>query len=259
MKNNQIIDSWNGIGPDTAADQRMLSAILARNHAGQSEKKKVYTKDKIFNWKRLAPLAVCLVLVVALVAMVGNNAGWLGGNTLIADLGSSGTLSFYKGGSVADASFAWDADWGEPISRELTAEESSILFGDLGVTGYAIFRLTDSSLMHFEGKIVETEGLLSEDIKINLSASGFPVTDAIITGNEEVSQINGIPVTAGYFVTDANSKGERTIIYFASFVTENATVYVELAGTEANSDVIRTEIGDVIIKLTQSPPDMAKV
>jgi hypothetical protein len=222
-------------------------------------KEKVHTTNKIFNWKRLAPIAACFVLAVALVAVVGNNAGWFGEKAFVADMGSSGTLNFYKGGSFGDASFAWDADWGEQISRELTAEESDILFGDLGVTGYAIFRSTDSSLMHFEGKIGETEGLSPEDVRINLSAYRFPITDDIVEGNEEVSQINGVPVTAGYFVTDANSKGEKTIIYFASFVTENVTVYVHLGGAEVNSDALRAEIGDVINKLTQSPPDVSAI
>jgi hypothetical protein len=38
MKNKQITDSWNKIRLDSAADARMLKAILAHNRSGQSEK-----------------------------------------------------------------------------------------------------------------------------------------------------------------------------------------------------------------------------
>lgn len=55
MKNKRIIDSWNKAEPDSAADKRMLAAILARNHSGATVKKK---------W--LTPIAASLVLVIAI-------------------------------------------------------------------------------------------------------------------------------------------------------------------------------------------------
>ena len=69
MKNKKIFDAWNKAGPDAAADARMLGAILARN-AGQSQTRKVYPMNKMMHWKRLAPIAACLVLAIAAVAFV---------------------------------------------------------------------------------------------------------------------------------------------------------------------------------------------
>lgn len=252
MENKRIIDSWNKIEPDSTADERMLSAILARNHSGKSERKKVYPMNKTLNWKWLAPIASCFVVVVAIVGVFGNNAGWFGGKTLVSDFGDSGTLNFYKADSVGGtAGFSWDTDWGEQIARDLTADESKVLFGELDATGYATFRSTDNALVHFEGKTGET--------KIILSATGTPVTDTVVEGNEEVSEINGIPVTAGYFVTGANSKGIKNIIYFATFDSPGATIYVERGGVESDSEALRNEISGVVDWLTKNPPDSTAV
>ena len=246
MKNKRIVDSWNKIEPDSAAETRMLNAILARNHSGQSEKEKVSTMTKIFNWKRLAPIAACFVLVFALVAVIGNNAGWFGGKTLVADLGGGNTLSFYKSGAVGgEAKFVWDVDWGDAIRRNFTPDERETLFGGLGVTDDpATFRSTDGAFMHFEGKIGNT--------RIFLSANGHPLTDTPAGGNEEISEIGGVPVIAGYFITKANSQGIKNILYFASFALGDISVYVEIGGEEKNSETLCNEITSVIGQLIQN-------
>lgn len=253
MKNERIVDSWNRIKPDSAADERMLSAILARNQAGQSEKEKVYPMNRTINWKRLTPIAACFMVVVAIMGIIGNNAGWFGGKILIVDV-DGGTLSFHKGGNgVGEASYVWDVDWGDHIERSLTADESRILFGEPDVTGHVVFRSNDNALMHFEGKLGEAA--------VILSANGHALTDNGISGtdNEEVSEINGIPVTAGYFVTDANSRGIKNIIYFATFEAQGTAVYVELGGAESESDALRTEIGGIVDRFTKNPPNSAAV
>lgn len=254
MKNKRIVDSWNKIEPDATAEARMLDSILAHTHSGEAEEGKVITMNKVFNWKRLAPIAACLVLVIALLGVFGNNAGWFGGKTLVADLGNGNTLSFYKFNAVGgEASFAWDNDWGEQISRDLTDDEKNMLFGNIEFSyGGTTFRSIDGAFMHYEGKT-------TDDIHIILSANGHPVTDTPVNGNEEVSEINGIQVTAGYFVTDANSKGIKTIIYFAFFEANGTTVYVELAGDEADSEALRVEIGNLINVLTLNPPDTSEL
>ena len=250
MKNKRIVDSWNKIGPDGAAEARMLDSILSRNHAEQSKKKTAFAMANIFNWRRYAPIAACLIVA----AVLGNNAGWFGGKTLAADLGGGNTLNFYKSNSVGgEASFAWDADWGESISRGFTADEKTRLLGGIEMSyGGAIFRSADGAFMRYEGK---TTG----DIRVILSANGFPVTDDSVSGNEEYSEINGVPVTAGYFVTDANSKGVKTIIYFASFEVNGAVAYLELGGDTANSASLRAEISALVNALTLNPPDTSLI
>jgi nitrate reductase NapE component len=251
MRNKRIVDSWNKIEPDSAADARMLDAIIARNHAGQSEKNKVSTMNKTLDWKRLAPIAACLVLVVALVGVFGNNAGWFGSKTYTAELGESGTLNFYKNNKIpGEADFAWDENWGEAITRELTAEGNEVLFNNRAFEGFMSFRSTDGAFMHLEAR--------SGNAQINLSANGHAVTDAFID-TSEISNINDVPVSAGYWVSDANSKGIRTIVYAASFEHNGVAVYIEVAGNESDSDAFRSEMGGLVEQLTNTPPDVTAI
>jgi hypothetical protein len=74
MKNKRIVDSWNKIEPNAATEARMLDSILARNHSGETEEGKVITMNKVLNWKRLAPIAACLALAVAITIPFLNNS-----------------------------------------------------------------------------------------------------------------------------------------------------------------------------------------
>jgi len=240
MKNKRMIDSWNKIEPDSAADVRMLDAILARNRLGQFAKRKAFTMNKAFNWKRLAPVAACLVMIIAVTAIFGNNAGWFGSKVYTAEL-SGGTLSFYKSDDVGVGSL----DFGfEATGRDLTSEENVILFGGLDVTSYGLFNPTNKTLLHVEGRTRNT--------KVILAAPGLPTADWIIEGNEETSEIKGLQVTAGYFITSANSQGVKNIIYYASFALNDVPMYVESGGNLEESDTWKSEIASVIDTLIQN-------
>jgi hypothetical protein len=62
MKNKRIIDSWNKIGPDDAAEARMLGAILARNHLGTTKEGETITMKRTIKRKWLVPIVACLTL-----------------------------------------------------------------------------------------------------------------------------------------------------------------------------------------------------
>ena len=240
MKNKRIIDSWNKIEPDSTADARMLGAILARNQSGKSEKRKVSFMNKVLNFKRLAPVAVCLVMVLAVIAIFGNNAGWFSGKIYTAEL-DGGTLNFYKSGSPGAGSLDFGFD---VIGRELTAEENNVLFGDLGATSHGLFSALDNTLLRVEGRTGNT--------KVIFAAHSNPVTDAIIETNRKASEVNGVQVSAGYFITHANSQGIKNIIYLASFDINGVQVYVECGGNEDMGDEWKSEIISVIDTLTKN-------
>lgn len=252
MKNKQIINSWNKIKPDNAANERMLAALISRNNSGQFAREKAYPMKKSLNWKWLAPIMTCLVLIVAFVGVFGNNAGWFGGRVYTTSIGDSGTLSFYKMDNMpGEASFAWDERWGKPVTRDFTAKDSKTLFGNLSVTGSATFRSADNAFMHLEGRAGNT--------KINLAANGHGINDHTIDAESERSIVNDIPVSAGYWLSDANSKGSRTIIYIASFEHNGTAVYLEAGGVETDKEALRTELGGIIDQLTQNPPNVSAV
>lgn len=250
MKNKRIIDSWNKIELDSAADERMLIAILTRNRSGKTEKDKVFTMNKTLNWKRLAPVVACLVFVFVLTVVIGSNANWFKPSVYKENLGDSGTLNFYKSEVHGAASFDFGVD---VTSRDLTVNENSALFGELAdVTAFGTFNSNDKSLLHVEGKIGET--------KVILATPDTPLTDVVIDTESEVSYISGVPVSAGYFITKENSQGNRNIIYFASFTLGNVSVYVELGGTEAESETLSGTIASIIEQLiANGAPALSKV
>jgi hypothetical protein len=243
MKNKQVIDSWNKIEPDSDADARMLDAILARNQSvNQSKKKEAFTMSKIFTLNRLAPIAACLVVVIAITAIFGNNAGWFGGKVYAVEL-DGGTLNFYKSGAVGSGNL----DFGvETNGRELTAEENGLLFGSMEATSYGLFNATDHTLLHVEGR--------AGNAKIILAAHGVPVADTVIETNRKTSEVNGIPVSAGYWITDKNSNGEQNIIFLASYEQDGVNVYAESAGRlgDGEEDKVMAEIANVINTLTKN-------
>jgi hypothetical protein len=252
VKNERIVDSWNKIEPDSAAEARMLNAILTRNHLGQSEKEKKLPIAGVLNWKRLAPLVACLAFVFVLIAAVGNNMRWFGNSAHTADLGGGNTLKFYKSDLPGAGGLALDIDIDIAASRDLTADEIKILFNDMPATAYASFNSKTHSLIRLEGKVGET--------KIIFAAPGIPVSDTGHIGNENVSEIDNIPVTAGYFVTDANSRGIKNIIYFASFTLGDVSVYAELVGEESRGETLRNEFALVIEQLIHNgTPDLERI
>lgn len=241
MKNNRLIDSWNKIEPDSAADARMLDAILTRNKSmGQSNKGKVLTMKKTFAWKRLAPVAACLIMVVAITAIFGNNAGWFDNKTYAVEL-DGGTLNFYKSDFLGTSSLDFGAD---TVGRNLTSEENDLLFTNLSVASYGIFNASDNELLHVEGRTGNT--------KIILAAHSTPVTDTVIETNRNTSEINDVKVSAGYFITRANSQGGKSIVYIASFDMNGVQFYLESSGNEDMSDELRSEITSVIDSLIRN-------
>ena len=254
MKNKKIMQAWQAIEPDSAADARMLEAILARNRQGGTTKMKGVTPMKTLNWKRLAPVAACLVAAVAAVAIFSST----GFNVQAVELGNGETVNFSKTSMLLVTSMDFG---GDVVSRDLTAEENSLLFGNLPVASFGTFD-AGGRLLHAEGK--------SGNAKIILAAPGMPATDAILIGDaqggEAVIRVSLTPdgdivlVSAEYFVTKANSQGVRSIIYYATLDMDGVTAYIECGGSKSDSDSLKRELADVIDALTKhGAPDLASV
>lgn len=82
-----------------------------------------------------------------------------------------------------------------------------------------------------------------------ISTTNISLLDTEISGNEEISTVNGTSVTAGYFVTDPNSNGEQNAIYYATFKLGDSTIYVENAGAKTESETIKNDLATIIQEL----------
>jgi len=261
MKNERYIRSVGRIAPDEAAQERMLARILETARPNHPEARKADCITKTLDGKRLATIAACFVLVAALVGVFGSDAGLFGGKIYTAGRGGA-AVSFHKAALPPSAEFVFDFN---VTSRDLAPDEIKALFGDApataagssqrktgGATAYATFNAESHSFLRLEGKI--------GGASVIVAAQGAPVTDTIIAGNENISDVYGTPVTAGYFVTKENSQGVKTIVFFAAWALGDVTEYVELAGNKADSETLSNELAAIIERLVQNgAPDLSAI
>ena len=189
-------------------------------------------KAKKPGWVKWGAMAACLCLVVMGVFMFQN--GRWSNHEVTLDNGD--TLIFAKSDTVGSEQF--EVKRSNVTSHVLTSSEINLLFNELSVSGVAYFDKESGQFVAIEGKM--------NDVLLAVTAPDEIFADTIINGEETISEIGGVPVSAGYFITDENSKGERTIIYYASFKLGQLTFYVEHAGIESTGDTVKTELANTV-------------
>lgn len=151
------------------------------------------------------------------------------------------TISFTKADTVASAlSLNLQA-------RALTKDEVQTIFGDLPISGDALFTLDDVAFVGFDGHY--------SDMKFVVSLSGNNLMDTTVIGKGNVSMVGDTPVKAGYFVTNANSEGIKTVIYYAYITFDNYSIYIENAGGESEREAVRAELMAALDKLLENSFD----
>jgi hypothetical protein len=248
MKNDKIIASWNKIEPNDPADERMLSAILERNHSVRNRKDKANHMSR--TKRKLVPAVICLAVLIAITGIIGGSLGWFGSKVFTVKL-ASGDSIVYRSGSTDGASFAVDYP---VISRELTDTELDMLFPASTESRSAIgtFRDETGALLRVEGKIGNATVIYAQD--------GFPVSDVVIAGNETASSAAGVPVTAGYCITKPNSRGEQLAIFFGSFKIGDTNAYVEYFGDKSEADEVSQATAELILQIIENgEPDLSAV
>ena len=199
-------------------------------------------KAKKPGWIKWGAMAACFA-VIAVLGVGVFQSGLFGNKTDIATLENGTEIVFVKSEMTASSI---DID-GAVTTRQLTEDEIATLFPNLPVTAHAIFKTSDMDagnspeLIGFEGNI--------GNAKMVISTTNISLLDTEISGNEEISTVNGTSVTAGYFVTDPNSNGEQNAIYYATFKLGDSTIYVENAGAKTESETIKNDLATIIQEL----------
>lgn len=199
-------------------------------------------KAKKPGWIKWGAMAACFA-VIAVLGVGVFQSGLFGNKTDIATLENGTEIVFVKSEMTASSI---DID-GTVTTRQLTEDEIATLFPNLPVTAHAIFKTSDMDagnspeLIGFEGNI--------GNAKMVISTTNISLLDTEISGNEEISTVNGTSVTAGYFVTDPNSNGKQNAIYYATFKLGDSTIYVENAGAKTESETIKNDLATIIQEL----------
>lgn len=172
MKNDKIIESWNKILPDEAADERMRSKIMEYQRSHTRKEKVILMKKTI---KIMIPIAACLALAcVTTVHFVKSNSE----NYVTSTLSGDNYVATTPG--IADAAlmiFVNDVLYKQP-TIETSYDELKDDFVYLGVV--------ESDITHLQ--VANNDGIPKENFQANHSVVG----SAIYQYNDNiVVEING--------------------------------------------------------------------
>ena len=139
-----------------------------------------------------------------------------------------------------------DADF-----RALDNEEGDVIGIDL-TDSCAFFSKDNGDVLYIEGRY--------NDSYIYISSGDADYRDAVIeTDDETISKIAGTDALTGLFVTDANSKGVKTAIFYAEFTVNGNTVYIERAGNYKNAETVGSELIHQIDEIISVGIDLNKL
>ena len=128
-------------------------------------------------------------------------------------------------------------------NRNLSESEASAIFGKSNIKASVFFEEGTNEFIMLDGTI--------DGFKIEVKRTDIP-SCIVIEDEENVPYINDIPVTAGYFITDANSKGKRRAIVYGEFEIGNYIVYIETAGDKSELETLCNELAKELYKLIEN-------
>lgn len=199
-------------------EKRILNALGEVESQYIEEAEPVGKVNKKISLRKWLSVAACFALV-AVIGIGVFQSGLFGLKTDVATLENGGKIEFTKSNQYLTSS---DNMKLHATVRVLNNEEIETLFADLPVSALAYFDIDSHKMFGLEGTI--------DGVNLFIYKQGRSLLDTEISGRERISTVGGIPVKAGYFISDMNSKGKRRIIYYANFDIGDNTVYVEYAG-----------------------------
>ena len=201
-----------------------------------AEANKNATKKKQLQktWLKWGAFAACICIVIASVIGISTKR-----EPLIITLENGDEINFSTKGGLATHNIMISIG----DNRDLSETESNAIFGRPDVDASVVFEEGTNEFIILNGTI--------DGFKIEVHRKNIP-SCIVIEGEENVSYINDIPVTAGYFITDANSKGKRTAIVYGEFEVGNYRVYLETAADKSELETLCNELAKELYKLIEN-------
>lgn len=205
-------------------EQKVIEA-----NKGVSKKKKVQK-----TWLKWGALAACICIVIVSVIGISTKK-----QPLIVTLENGDEINFSTKGASVFYNIAIEIG----DNRKLSESEASSIFGESNIEASVVFEKGTNEFIMLGGTI--------DGFKIEVHRKNIP-SCIVIEGEESVSYINDIPVTAGYFITDATSKGKRNAIVYGEFEIGNYRVYIETAGDKSELETLCNELAKELYKLIEN-------
>ena len=185
-------------------------------------------------WLKWGAFAACICIVIASVIGISTKR-----EPLIVTLENGDKINFSTKGGLASHNIMISIG----DNRDLNETESNTIFGKPDVVALVVFEEGTNEFIILNGTI--------DSFKIEVHRKDIP-SCVVIEGEESISYINDIPVTAGYFITDANSKGKRTAVVYGEFEVGNYRVYLETAGDKSELETLCNELAKELYKLIEN-------
>lgn len=185
-------------------------------------------------WLKWGAFAACICIVIASVIGISTKR-----EPLIVTLENGDKINFSTKGDFALSNIAIEIG----DNRNLSESEASAIFGESNIEASVVFEEGTNEFIMLGGTI--------DGFKIEVHRKDIP-SCVVIEGEESISYINDIPVTAGYFITDANSKGKRTAVVYGEFEVGNYRVYLETAGDKSELETLCNELAKELYKLIEN-------
>ena len=212
------------------------------------EKEKILASIPENNHKRTWVMIAGTAAAAAVIVVIsGFLFGWFGSRKYTVTLANGDEVTYRNDASSFGAySLSFDCP---TTPRELTEEEIKRVFPE-GVApdnAYASFQSDTGKLLHLESTISGEKDL--PEMSIHLDVDYNRLTDTPLGTNESASTVNGVPVTACYCVTEANSKGEKRFLVDNAFQVGEVYAYVSVGGDEKDAEDVCRRAAEMTQKI----------
>ena len=231
-------------------DEKMLLKALGDvDESFIEEADTVYSYGRSRNIKRILCAAAAVIVVTVIAAVLFQNGLILGGGNETVVLQNGEKLVFAQSDGLKENSSS-DKN---VLIKNLSPEDCGRILNGLPFVGTASFSADGNhEILGIDGKI--------DDVKISAWRTDEDFRDTVIVGRETVSTVEGISVTAGYFESMPNSRGDVTVIYYASFKMGETSFYLENAGDKKDGESIREKLAEALSEIIEKgEPDFSAV
>ncbi len=220
-------------------EKRILRALGEVESKYIEEAEPMEKTNKKVSLRKLLSVAACFALV-AVIGIGIFQSGLFGLKTDVATLENGEKIEFAK--SIPNLTSS-DMDLHATV-RDLNDAEIKILFADLPVTAYAFFDIDSHKMFGLEGTI--------DGVNLLIYKQGRSILCTEIGGRERTSTVGGVPVKAGYFISDINIRGNTRIIYYAKFDIGDNYVYVKYAGLLKERNEVKNKFARTVWALIEN-------
>ena len=111
------------------------------------------------------------------------------------------------------------------------------------------------------GELIRAEGSLGA-VKLTFAAPGEPLSDTVLMGEESETELDGVPLSLGSFLTGPNSRGEKTLILYARFETSGSApwqVQAEIGGDPDDPKAAASELIRAVRSVLAAEGDFSRI